>query len=97
MDAMGIVLLFVFMTSSNRPFPNLRKLESPFTSTGRIVRILGCPWYSVNGLLYPNLLDPTNFSGPNANPGFPRDVGETPGFFRKIAGLEEKPGFFPIC
>ena len=47
--------------------------------------------------IYPNLLDPTNFSGPNANPGFPRDVGETPGFFRKIAGLEEKPGFFPIC
>ena len=46
---------------------------------------------------YPNLLDPTNFSGPNANPGFPRDVGETPGFFRKITGLEEKPGFFPIC
>ena len=47
--------------------------------------------------MYPNLLDPTNFSGPNANPGFPRDVGETPGFFRKITGLEEKPGFFPIC
>ena len=47
--------------------------------------------------MYPNLLDPTNFSGPNANAGFPRDVGETPGFFRKITGLEEKPGFFPIC
>ena len=47
--------------------------------------------------MFPNLLDPTNFSGPNANPGFPRDVGETPGFFRKITGLEEKPGFFPIC
>ena len=47
--------------------------------------------------VYPNLLDPTNFSGPNANPGFPRDVGETPGFFREITGLEEKPGFFPIC
>ena len=49
------------------------------------------------GGMYPNLLDPTNFSGPNANPGFPRDVGETPRFFRKITGLEEKPGFFPIC
>ena len=48
-------------------------------------------------MIYPNLLDPTNFSGPNANPGFPRDVGETPGFFRKITGLEEKPGVFPIC
>ena len=46
--------------------------------------------------IYPYLLDPGNFSGPNANPGFPRDVGETPGFFRKITGLEEKPGFFPI-
>ena len=54
-------------------------------------------FYSVTMNTYPNLLDPTNFSGPNANPGFPRDVGETPGFFRKITGLEEKPGFFPIC
>ena len=46
--------------------------------------------------IYPKLLNPRNFSGSCANLGFTRDVGEKPGFFRKIMGLEEKPGFFPI-
>ena len=49
----------------------------------------------VYNTVYPKLLNPTNFSGLNVNLGFTRDVREKPGFFRKITGLEEKPGFFP--
>ena len=45
--------------------------------------------------IYHQLPNPTNFSGLNANLVFTRDVGEKPGFFRKITGSEEKPGFFP--
>ena len=37
--------------------------------------------------IYPNLLNPRNFSGSNANPGFTRDLGENPGFFQQIMGL----------
>ena len=37
--------------------------------------------------IYPNLLNPRNFSGSSANPGFTRDLGENPGFFRQITGL----------
>ena len=37
--------------------------------------------------IYPNLLNPRNFSGSNANPGFTRDLGENPGFFQQIVGL----------
>ena len=44
--------------------------------------------------IYPNLLNPRNFSGSNANPGFTRDLGENPRFFPTNRGFVGKnPGF----
>ena len=91
--------LFLCWALTSTPNPLLRPKKAAVSKKQvreiEIVHNIGIP--NADIYIYPNLLDPTNFSGPNANPGFPRDVGETPGFFRKITGLEEKPGFFPIC
>ena len=54
---------------------------------GMIARNTSMRRWRTDIYIYPNLLNPRNFSGSNANPRFTRDLGENPGFFQQIVGL----------